>query len=371
MDADELGIDDVTAVVCETFGIEATLVRDELVCFCPVHEADEVGHSPSCAVNTVTGLANCWSCPFAGDLVDFGVVAFLGVDWSVHEKRKKWQSHRVKLIKLLSPNDPDAISTAISRRVRATRRAVNARPATKERSDVLIPPLDAYAFRFPKDLKERGFSEETLHRWNVRYAKKATLLKDDGKSFTITRAIAIPIFSADRKLLGYCYRATEKSDSWFQRSRYVYTPKLTETLNHMWFGMHLHKNEREVAIVEGALDAMWCDQNGIPALAILGSQVKQLDKIRALMNFRKITLFTDRDLAGASTAMKLGEELLARGVPVDVVRYSNVYRNRKGEPVKDSQDLCPLDLELAHARAIPYMLWRNELRDTRSSILAE
>lgn len=369
MDADQLGIDDVTAVVSEIFGIECELNRDELVTFCPVHEADHAGHNPSCGVNTVTGLANCWSCDFKGDLIDFGVVAFLGVDWKVHEKRRIWQKHRIKVIKLLSPNDPDAITTAISRRVRATRRAANARVVAKQRSDVLIPPLSAYTFKFPKDLRERGFHEETLHRWNIRYAKEATLLKEDGKSFTLTHAVAIPIFDPKQKLLGYCYRATEKSDAWFQRSRYIYTPKLTETLNHMWFGMHLHKNEPEVAITEGALDAMWCDQNGIPALAILGSQVKQTDKIRALMNFRKITLFTDRDLAGSTTARKLGEELLSRGVPVDVVRYSSAYRSRKGEPAKDAQDLCPLDLELAHARAIPYMLWRREVEGTSSAIL--
>lgn len=368
-DADELGIDDVLNVVTEIFGVDGTLIRDEIVCLCPVHEAGEEGHNPSCGVNVNTGLANCWSCPFAGDLLDFGVVALLNVSWEKREKRKIWRKYREQVRKILQPNEPDAIVAGVSRRVRAAKRAVNPRPVRIERSDILIPPLDAYRFRFPKDLRERGFTEETLHRWNIRYAREATLLKDDGKSFTLTHAIAIPIFSPDRELLGYCYRATHRSDSWFQNVRYIYTPKIQDTLNKLWYGMHLYAGQdvSEITVVEGALDAMWLDQIGYPTVAILGSQVKQIPKVRLLMPFKKVVIFTDRDLSGATTAYRLGDDLLKRGVPVDVVLYSKLFKDRDGKVAKDANAMCALDVELARERAVPYMLWRRSLRDPTST----
>lgn len=356
--AEALGVEDVQEVLTDLYGLDGRAAKGEYRCFCPVHEAGEVGHSPSVDVNLETGYWNCFSCPASGDLVDLGVVVMKNVPYEERKKQKVWSRYRREIRQLLQPSDPTALAAAVHRRVTAHRRSVQARPVTKARSDVLIPPVDAYEFKYPKDLKVRGFTKETLERWNIRYAREATLLKDDGKSFTVDNAIAIPIFDRKEVLLGWCYRATERSANWFQQARYIYTPGLQDVLSTMWFGMHLHKNVSEITVVEGGLDAIWCDQNGIPALGILGSQVKQLVKIRMLMDFRKVTLMTDRDNAGSTTAYHLGIALQERGVPCSVVRYPAWMLNRKGERAKDPQDLSPLDLELAHIRAIPFITWR-------------
>jgi DNA primase len=366
--AEDLGIEDVYEVVTGIFGLNGDVSKGQFRTLCPVHELGETGHKPSVDVHLVTGYWNCFSCPAAGDIIDLGVVALGDVPFEERIKKdkmtKRWLAARGKIHKLLQPDDPNAITASIQRRLRTARATVKESSGTKASFEPMIPSLDAYEFRYPRFLKDRGFSKKTLKRWNIRYAVEATLFKEDGKTFTITNAVAIPIFDHDGELVGWCYRATEKSESWFQNVRYIYTPGITDVLSHLWFGMHLQKPSKEITVCEGALDAIWCDQNKIPAVAILGSQVKQLPKTRALMDFRRVVLFTDRDLAGTTTAYHLGNALQERGVGVSVCRYQSWMMRRtldaEGNPVpaKDAQDLCPLDIELVHLRAIPFMTWK-------------
>lgn len=365
--AEELGVDDVYEVLTITFDLSGDTNKGQFRMLCPVHEMGEEGHSPSCDVDLETGYWNCFSCPAAGDLIDLGVVINddLPFDYKTaknnSEERRKWNRGRAKIHRLLQPDTPDAVTLAIKRRLSAARKSMRTKRKKKGAWEPIIPSESSYSRKIPKDLTERGFTRETIRRWNIRYAKRATLMKEDGKSFTLTHAIAIPIYTPRGWLVGWCYRATEKSDEWFRNVRYIYTPGITDQLSQIWFGMHLHQDEKEITVVEGALDAIWCDQNGIPAVAILGSQVKQLPKIRALMDFRKVTLFTDRDLAGATTAHALGEALQERGVPCTICLFLPWMRNRRGERAKDAQDLCPLDIELTHLTAIPFPVWKRSL----------
>jgi DNA primase len=138
--------------------------------------------------------------------------------------------------------------------------------------------------------------------------------------------------------------------------RYIYTPEVD--LNKIWFGIN-HAKTDEVAITEGAIDSMWLAQLGMPALAILGSNVREPKKINQLSNFRKVTLFADRDWAGVQSVSFLGKALRQRGVPCMVVTYPTWARG------KDPQELTPVDVELLYERAIPYTAWLH--RDHLSS----
>jgi hypothetical protein len=368
--ADRLGVDDVEEVLGGLFSLkkDSRSGPSEFRCLCPVHEAGEEGHNPSCDINLLTGYWNCFSCPASGDLVDLGVVVLENVpfNWK-HAKKKtpekqKWWAARRNVKKLLVPDEPDAIRAAIQRRARAARNAYNVPMAPKERWVPIIPPVDAYEVKLPKFLRERDFTKEGIRPWNIRWVEKATLMKEDGKSFTLDDAVAIPIYEEDETLIGWCYRATNTSAEWFRNVRYIYTPGIQDQLNKLWFGIHLYANVSEITVVEGALDAVWLGQHGIPAVAILGNQTKQIEKIRGLMRFRKVNLFCDRDKTGALINHYLGTALQERGVPCTVSRFPAFALNRRGEPAKDAQDLCGLDLELAHARAIPFILWKQRNR---------
>lgn len=367
--ADELGVDDVHEILTGLYSLDGDVAKGQFRTLCPVHE----DNSPSCDVDLTTGYWNCFSCPASGDLVDLGVVVleeipFEPFDSRSKKNRTKWGAARKKVEKLLKPDDPDAISAAVRRRLRAARKAAKPAKARKDRFQPTVPPVAAYEFKFHPYLRDRGFTKETLKRWKIRFSKKVTLIKEDGDSFTLTNAICIPIFEEDGTLVGWCYRATEESEPWFRNVRYIYTPGITDVLSQMWFGMNLHGAESEVAICEGALDAIWCDQNGIPALAILGSQVKQLVKVRQLMRFRNVALFTDKDTAGMTTAYHLGVALQERGVGCTVCRYLSWMSARrlddrgKRKPAKDAQDLCGVDIELVYARAIPFLVWKQKNR---------
>ena len=359
--AEDLGVEDVAEVCRDIFLLEGDTSKGEFRTLCPVHELGESGHKPSCDVNLETGYWNCFSCPASGDLIDLGVASLEKVPFDLR-KKKQWRQARIKIFKLLTPSDPDAISAAVKRRLRNAKKIMDGTAKKGKAFTPHIPSLESYEHKFPKYLKDRGFTEETIKRWNIRYAKKATLTKEDGKSFTLTHAIAIPIFNDKKVLVGWCYRATHKSEAWFQNVRYIYTPGITDVLNKIWFGIHLHRKATEVAICEGALDAIWCDQNGFPALAVLGNQAKQLPKIRALLDFRKVVFLTDRDATGAMIVHQIGNALLERGHASMVCLYPSWMLNRKGERAKDAQDLCGLDLELVYARAVPFVIWRRGFR---------
>lgn len=337
----DLGVDDVYACLTELFGLTGEVRKGEFRMLCPIH----VDTHPSCDVELKTGYWNCFSCKGAGDLIDLGFAVL--------------QRPRREIKKLLQPNDPDARLVSIQRRLRARRNDFEDREVHKEPSFVPeVPEVDSYRDGPLDAMKERGFNDRTLRFFGIRYVKKAILLREDDEPFTIDHAIGIPIVSEDGKCMAWCYRATERSKSWFQNARYIYTPGVTDTLNEMWFGMDKFGDNDEITITEGALDAMWCFQHDIPALAILGSNAKQGTKIRKLMRYRRVTLLTDRDRAGVDAALALGESLQERGVPVMVSRYSSWMLNRKGERAKDPQDLCGVDLELVHTRAIPFALWK-------------
>lgn len=341
--AEELGID-VLDVLIQTFQLEGEVRKNKFHLQCP--HPDHEDSNPSCAVFLETGRWNCFSCPAHGDIIDLGA-------W-VLEKRKG------EVIALLKPNNPEARSAAIHSRLKATRKRSRPLRVAKHQITLSVPGIDSYEDGPLTYLTDRGFTKKTLRRWGIRFAPKVTLFRAADRPFELRDAIAIPILSETSKVVCWCYRATDTSPRWFQEVRYIYTPDVQDVLNQTWFGLHLHKDLQEITVVEGALDAMWCDQQGIPALAILGSQVKQMAKVRKLMNFRKVTLLTDRDNAGVLTAYNVGTALQERGVGSKVCRYASWMLNRHGEPAKDAQDLCGLDLELVHGRAIPFLVWKQK-----------
>lgn len=342
--AEELGVEDVLEVLTDVFGLDGQVRKKEYNILCP--HPDHNDSRPSCDVNLETGQWNCFSCPASGDLVDLG-------RWVLGTRKRD-------VLQLLRPDEPDAIRAGIQRRLEASRKAAKARRRTTRPNLVSVPLADSYDDGPLDYLQDRGFKLKTLRRWGVRYAEHVTLFRGpESQPFEIDHAIAIPVLSETEQVLGWCYRATDRSANWFQNVRYIYTPGIHDVLNQHWFGLHLHKDCKEITVVEGALDAMWCDQHGIPAVAILGSQVKQMTKVRKLMDFRKVTILTDRDSAGVTTAYGLGTALQERGIACSVCRYRAWMVNRAGKPAKDAQDLCGMDLELVHARAIPFMRWKH------------
>lgn len=336
--ADALGVDDVLEVLSRIYGLEGEKRRREFYILCPSHN----DHEPSASVNLDTGYWNCWSCKAGGDLADLGKV-LLG--------RK-----RSEILKLLVPNEPSAIAASVTMRVRAARRDYLKAVSEKKKEHPALSTLQSLS-KGPLDyLIDRGFTKETLKRWSVRYCNEAVLEREDDDPFTITDCVAIPIKTENDEVWAWCYRATEASPRWLQNARYIYTPgaELSET----WFGLQHNSSGDIIGITEGALDAMWLDQHGFPALAILGSTPKEDKKIRKLADFKEVRLFVDNDNSGHLTTWALGESLTNLGVPVTVALRKPWMVRKDGKKAKDANDLCGTDLELCWHRAIPFLAWK-------------
>lgn len=208
------------------------------------------------------------------------------------------------------------------------------------------------------ELYERGFTEDTLRRWGVRFAREETLTGHKG-DFTITNSIAIPIRDSRGTLLAWCYRATKGSALWQQsNARYLYTPEFP--ISEVWYGLEHHDNAPDITVVEGALDVQWLDQCGFPAKGMLGSKMGDR-KIMSLQKHRTVTMFADRDSAGAQWVHRVGS-MIGDRVPLYVVLYdkriARTYvdsdeRDKKKRKI-DPQMLLPVDVELLMAARMPW-----------------
>jgi DNA primase len=113
-------------------------------------------------------------------------------------------------------------------------------------------------------------------------------------------------------------------------------------------------------VAEGALDAAWIDQCGFPCLALLGSKMGDR-KVKRLQSYRSVTMFADRDNAGAQWIKRIGASL-GSVMPVRVVLYdkriTRTYVDDNDPDRKkrklDPQMLMPIDIELSMARAITW-----------------
>lgn len=318
--AEELGVESVLDVLENVFKIDGTQRGDEYDMLCP--NPQHLDSRPSTGVNLTTGLWNCFSCGCAGDLVRLGQ---LTLDMT-----------RPEVERLLKPSTPEAIVSLLQRRLQQHLK----RPSSSAPPKPLPGPYDPGPLTY---LRRRGFAQETLRRWGVRYVQEEELEGKKG-TFKISHSLAIPVRDQNGSLLNWCYRATPDSLSW--QPRYMY---FTEGIDRQWFGLQHHATAKDIIITEGALDAMWVDQCGYPALGMLGASLSDA-KVKSLQRHSSVTVLGDFDAAGVQAVRKIGAVLGDR-MPVLVCRYS------KWMNAKDPQELSPVDMEIAIESAIPWTLF--------------
>lgn len=303
-------------IITSVLGIEGKQRGDEFDISCPVH-ADR---KPSAGVNLETGLWHCFVCGAGGTLADLAM-AVKGIDFASAKR-------------LIEPNTPDAMIARLHSQARtALQRYSRPKP-------VQLP--GPYPQEHLGYLLKRGFTPETLSLYEAGYVERETF-RTASRSYSIRDYVALPIRSASKHLLAYCYRNTNPGPL-----RYLYTPGAP--LASMWFGVHLYPRGGEIVVTEGALDSMWIAQCGRPAIAALGANAEF--KSSHLLRYQRVVLFMDRDAAGVHAAERIGG-LVADRMPVLVARYP------RGVDAKDPAELKPRQVRRAIARAIPYKQWKS------------
>lgn len=139
--------------------------------------------------------------------------------------------------------------------------------------------------------RRRGFSNRTIKRWCLGYDP-------------LEEVLTIPYRNEYGELLGVFFRRTKDN----VYPRYLYPKGFPR--KRLLYGAEKIAGVETVALVEGSTDAIWCDQNGIPAVSQLGSSLsdEQVDILRR-SGVRNVILLHDYDLAGRKASFEAWRKL--------------------------------------------------------------
>jgi hypothetical protein len=276
-------------IVLDKLGIEVISERNnELTAMCPGHElrTGRVDHDPSWNVNSETGLHNCFSCGYKGNLI---TLVAEQMDFSTEWGRldvdaaKTWLQSHVKvdlefLVKQMEKVKDAYLAIPKPVPMSIARLAVFDSPPTwAENSRMLLT--------------------DSCTHYNVKWDPE-------------TKSWILPIFAPDGSLLGWQEKGT---DTRHFRNRPPGIPKST-TL----FGYHCESNAEQFVIVESPLDAVRLHSLGIKgAMAIFGASVSiaQMDLISRSPNPPIIAFDNPSiDSAGRTASLKMLDMARKRGL---------------------------------------------------------
>ena len=173
----------------------------------------------------------------------------------------------------------------------------------------------------PSWIFSRGFTKETLNKWNCGYASNGNL--------------AIPIYNTILQIVGLIHRQPVGREP-----RYLYS-KGTHT-SQVVFGLHniIGKKLDFVCITEGALDTMWLDQYDFNSVALLGSHLSQHQKkLLVKINCAELVLCFDNDDAGRQISYDVEKEMKDKFV-ISTIQLPDRYKDV--QDIRDKETLCSI-----------------------------
>lgn len=235
--------------------------------FCPMHEERSASFGILIPDGGWKCRAGCGSSPDLAMLV--------------HKTTGEPLAEAKRRLKMAIPSDPMTLV-----------RMLQGGLSRQKESRILPPePLLYDRGRVPKYMVNRGFTLDILQKWEVGYDQEF-------------HCVVIPV-KADGRLVGLVRRNLN-----VEGPKYLNTRGLTK--GDILFGLdHVPTDCRDIAIVEGPMDCMWLHQNGIPAVAVLGSSLSERQAEIIRRRFWKVCLAFDNDkagiVAGIDAAIKLGQ----------------------------------------------------------------
>lgn len=260
---------DLEARIDEKFGVKHRF-GDELVIACP--DPDHADRSPSCWVNVKKGLWICYSCGAGGRLEDLisGVV-----------------EHVPSL---------DEIEEMLDQ-------------LCEQQAETSYPNAWLRQFTMWEDAAtrywggQRGLGPETIARFGLGYDVESD-------------AFTYPIRERHGRVLGVVRRFPQGTP------KYKY-PKGVKIHEHL-FGLHeaILGEHRDLALCEGAMDAMALWDVGIPALAQYGGFISA-EQVRLLVRMQpqSLTICFDNDNAGRKAADEVIRSQISHVCEVRVVTW--------------------------------------------------
>ena len=157
----------------------------------------------------------------------------------------------------------------------------------------------------PKWIFDRGFDKQSLKIWLC--------------GISPANGLIIPVKDINFRTVGWITRQEK------QIPKYLYSKGLKKS--HILFGQPYIRDCEYVCVTEGPLDAMWLNQLGFSAVALLGMSMseKQKDLILTLPT-KEIILCLDNDEAG-QRGKKRAFELLDNKIKVSHIDIPEEYKD--------------------------------------------
>ena len=168
--------------------------------------------------------------------------------------------------------------------------------------------------RVPPWIFKREFTAETLLNWKC--------------GSDLDGGLVIPVYDLNSRLVGIITRRLNLTP------KYLYSKGLRKS--HVLFGAYKIVQSDFVCVTEGSLDAIWLQQNGIPAVSILGASISKVQENLLLqLPTKEIVLCLDNDEAG-KIGMQKALTTLSNRCRVSRINLPGGY--------KDVQDIRDVDI---------------------------
>lgn len=264
--------------VIENSGINiASELESDYLIFCPYHNNYR---TPAAEVSKNHGTFFCFSCHESKTLVEL-----------IMHTTKKTYFESVRFIESFKNEDNivDIVDNLLDQE-----------PEYKPFDELLIRRLHSQALDSPRAM--RYFEGRRISESSV---KKHLLGYSDNQDMVI-----IPMHSPDGSTtLGFVARSVEGKE-------FKNTPGLPKS--KILFNLHRAKKFDTVYVVESSFDAIRLDQNNVPAVATLGSNVsrKQIDILKKYFN--NIVVIGDNDDAGRSMQENILDKVGKRATLISI-----------------------------------------------------
>ena len=143
--------------------------------------------------------------------------------------------------------------------------------------------------------------------------------------------MVIPIHEPEGMRVGWVKRRPQGMSP-----KYLFSKGLQK--KHILFGMnHIEKYRNSLCVTEGALDAMWLEQNGFNSVALLGVFLSTIQERLIIENVKQeIILCLDNDEAGRAATNAIHKRL-SKQTLVSTINLPNGYKDV--QDVKDKKIL--------------------------------
>ena len=256
-------------------GIDVPVGVDEVSILCPFHD----DNSESCSINLDKGVWICFAGCGQGSLKSF------------IQEYKDWDFKQVNQY-LVSYKDTHSKRLFIE-------------PPIVEEGPLPEVNVPFKLGMVPKWIFDRGFDKQSMKKWLC--------------GISPANGLIIPVKDINFRTVGWITRQEK------QIPKYLYSKGLKKS--HILFGQPYIRDCEYVCVTEGPLDAMWLNQLGFPAVALLGLSMseKQKDLILTLPT-KEIILCLDNDEAG-QRGKKRAFELLDNKIKVSHIDIPEEYKD--------------------------------------------